>query len=116
MNLDNELNHFGVLGMHWGHRKALRAIASSKSGKTIVKGAEIAQMGKDHVHSRLKETGKLLLSSIRHPIITQVANAQSLATGSVGTMLRRQIYQKTSEIHDVNQRIEQKLRDEKRKG
>lgn len=59
----------------------------------------------------MSEAGKLTLNSILHPIVSDKANRESIASSkTISEKLRRSmLYQNTSDIKDVNRRIEQAL-------
>lgn len=73
------LKHYGVLGMHWGVRKA------EDYGRAV---------------------GKTAVNSYVHPILTRRANNQSIASEkTIGARARRRmLYSKTSELQDLNSR------------
>lgn len=85
-----DLKHYGVLGMKWGKRKAAA-------------GAYV------------RESGKMIKESLKHPILSNKANKESIAADPLKTRLRRSsLYQTTKEIHDVNQRLNKMLADKAR--
>jgi hypothetical protein len=149
------LEHHGILGMHWGHRKvesghadgflsslnkkrlksAINAqtkdvISLRKGGMHAEADAVEANINKykkklqkadnhEHAvgwaHSWLKEAGKMQVSSLRHPIITSKANRASKKEGTLGSKLRRGlVYQNTTDLRDVNRRIDELLNNKKK--
>jgi hypothetical protein len=115
---EESLMHYGVLGMRWGRRrKTLNKVSKSSTGKRVVQTSKHLQRGQSSIHAWLKEAGKMTLSQYTHPIITTRANNQSIGSGDLKSKFRRRLlYQNTSDIHDVNQRIERVLKDERRGG
>jgi len=86
-NNQRGLSHTGVLGMKWGVRRAGNAIKS-----------------------RVRETTKYTKNSYLHPFLTGKAERQSMDKNSFGTIARRSlVYQKTSEIKDINTRVNKML-------
>lgn len=89
-NVDEFLAHYGVKGMKWGVRKAV-----------------------DTAGNRIRTTAKYQANSLRNPFLTSRATRESMKTGSAGTQARRAlVYQKTSEVADINKRVD-RLRSEK---
>lgn len=102
----DELKHYGVLGMHWGHRKG----SSSSAYKIATAGQKAAKK----VGEYAKETGKLAVNAYAHPIMTNKANRESRKSGSVGDQIRRAtLYSTTKEIKDVNDRVANQVRQKK---
>jgi hypothetical protein len=84
----SELQHFGIPGMKWGHRKNPGAFGSA-------------------IKSRIKEVGRYTKNSTLHPIITSRAANASIRGEKLGTQVRRMyVGQKTKEIKDVNDRVD----------
>ena len=85
--VQNELLHYGVLGMHWGQTKG--------SAKAWVKEARI--MSKN---------------SLRHPNLTDRADKASKNASSFKDQIRRElVYQNLNEIKDVNARTAKMITD-----
>jgi len=77
------LSHFGVPGMKWGVRRAANG-----------------------VRNQIGEAYKMQRNSLMHPFVTQKATYDSLKKGNIKTNIRRtMIFQKTSEIKDINDRV-----------
>lgn len=86
-----------------------RAYLEKKINNQEVKAK--AKAGKPVADSWLKEAGKLTWSSVRHPIIADRANRESIATGDLSSKLRRSLlFQNTKEAKDVNRRIDAALK------
>ncbi len=91
---NNSLQHYGVPGMKWGVRKAV------KIGNTLNKGINNAR-------KRNMETSKYAINKAFHPILSAKADVASMRGQSLGTKMRRSmLYQKTEEVRDINKRVE----------
>lgn len=78
--VQHELMHYGVLGMHWGKRKA-------------------------QAQGWVKEAHKSGVTGLKHPILNAKANRASIKSSSTKDKLRRAfLYSNTKELKDVNAR------------
>ena len=90
MTAQDELMHYGVLGMKWG---------KSSVGKGVSTAARTNA-------NRVKESSKMILNSYAHPIMTTKAVKASQKNDSTLTKIRRSQYQTTAEIKDINRLVE----------
>lgn len=78
--VQHELMHYGVLGMHWGKRKA-------------------------QAQGWVKEAHKSGVNGLKHPILNAKANRASIKSSSTKDKLRRTfLYSNTKDLKDVNAR------------
>jgi hypothetical protein len=94
--VEHELMHFGILGMHWGKHKATMGNKPAKRpGNGPVTGPRA--WGREAIN--------VGVNTLKHPVLTANASISSQATGSTKSVLRRNLgYQKTSELRDINAR------------
>ena len=85
-----ELMHYGVLGMKWGKRSVGKGVSTAVRANT----------------NRVKEASKMMLNLYAHPTMTTKAVNASKKNDSALTKIRRSQYQTTAEIKDINRRVE----------
>ena len=122
MDDEEKLQHFGILGMHWGIHKpsqatieTLKKVTKSKTGKKIVKliktEQNIVKKGKEKTTNWVKEVGKLYVNDLKHPLITLKANYMSIGADTVGGVLKRTfLYSDTKTLQDVNNRVASRVK------
>ena len=81
----NELMHYGKKGMKWGKRGV-------------------------GIKTYAKEAGKMTVNSLKHPILSNKAQAKSLKARTMKDRARRtMLYQNTKDVKDINKRVSSML-------
>ena len=94
MQSNEELKHYGVLGMKWGVRKAVLNYANYS-----------------------QERAKFLKKSITNPRLTAKANAQSISNDTRKNQIRRTILGSytLNDMKDINKRVDSLIKEKMNK-